>query len=290
MTRLSRQRLQARDHSGFIRARQCVGGFTLTDTQYGAGLRIPKHTHERGCFALVLDGCYTETFRTLELECGPANVVYRPPNEPHSDRIAHTGSRCFLVEMDTEWLRSLDEQGVRFDGPVLSSDPAAYWLAKKIHDECASSGDALCSLSIQGLMLALAATIVRVSVRSTPAEAPRWLQGVVDLLRSRCPERPTLTRLAKTANVHPVHLILATAFRQYQGCTIGDYVRQLRIERACQEMRRPEFALADIAFRVGFANQSHFGRAFKRVTGMSPARFRAAMSDRKSVPTSLSSR
>jgi len=39
-------------------------------------------------------------------------------------------------------------------------------------------------------------------------------------------------------------------------------------------MFQAEMSLADIALATGFADQSHFTRAFRRVTGMSPGAFR----------------
>jgi len=45
-----------------------------------------------------------------------------------------------------------------------------------------------------------------------------------------------------------------------------------RIERA-QELMMQEQSIANIAFKVGFASQSQFGRHFKRLTGVNPNNF-----------------
>ena len=38
----------------------------------------------------------------------------------------------------------------------------------------------------------------------------------------------------------------------------------------------PEMTLAEISFTTGFSDQSHFTRAFRKITGMTPNAFRPA--------------
>ena len=51
---------------------------------------------------------------------------------------------------------------------------------------------------------------------------------------------------------------------------------QRRVERAKELLRHGDDTLAAIAAAVGFADQSHFTAAFRRETGLTPGRFRAA--------------
>jgi len=78
--------------------------------------------------------------------------------------------------------------------------------------------------------------------------------------------------LAKIAGVHPVHF--ARTFRRVYGCTISDYVRGLRVARAMLLLRGTA-PLDEIALAIGFADQSHFCREFKRVAGVTPGEFRS---------------
>ncbi len=45
---------------------------------------------------------------------------------------------------------------------------------------------------------------------------------------------------------------LARTFRRCHGCTVGDYVRRLRMEFACQRLADSEAFLAQIALEAGF--------------------------------------
>jgi AraC family transcriptional regulator len=64
-------------------------------------------------------------------------------------------------------------------------------------------------------------------------------------------------------------------FKQSTGLTPHQYVIQCRVERAKQLLLQGELTIADIAYRVGFANQSHLNRHFKRLFGVTPKAIRS---------------
>jgi len=99
-----------------------------------------------------------------------------------------------------------------------------------------------------------------------------------DLLHADLTTRRTLGELAAAVGVHPV--TLARAFRRSFGCSVGEYLRRLRIERAAAQLGGSETPLATIALTAGFADQSHFSNLFRRETGMSPSAYRRAVRGR----------
>ncbi|MNJ99186.1 HTH-type transcriptional activator RhaS [compost metagenome] len=56
--------------------------------------------------------------------------------------------------------------------------------------------------------------------------------------------------------------------------TPNQYLQTLRIEKAKELMRDPQFTLLDIAFACGYSDQSHLTRFFKRFVGVSPGQYR----------------
>ena len=73
--------------------------------------------------------------------------------------------------------------------------------------------------------------------------------------------------------MHPVHL--ARQFRASQGCTVGEYIRRVRVGFARRELVMTDKPIAEIALSAGFFDQSQLTKTFKRVTGRTPAAYRA---------------
>jgi AraC family transcriptional regulator len=110
------------------------------------------------------------------------------------------------------------------------------------------------------------------AIDSTECSPPRWLRQAKDMLHDQFSENLTLEAIAEAVRVHPVYL--ARAWRKYFHCTVGQYLRQLRIESACREIALSDTPLAEVAAAAGFYDQSHFSRTFKRITGLTPAEYR----------------
>jgi AraC family transcriptional regulator len=158
------------------------------------------------------------------------------------------------------------------DEPVSFRRHQLVWLATRLRGE-ARRADEFSSLAVEGLMLEMVAGVARESARISDDEHPRWLRRAREILHDNFAERMSLSVIAETVGVHPVYL--ATAFRRRFGCSVGEYVRRLRVEFASREISGTDAPLADIALSAGFSHQAHFSRTFKRLTGLTPARYRS---------------
>jgi len=131
------------------------------------------------------------------------------------------------------------------------------------------------TLALEALALTAISHARRVLAADETRGPPDWLTYTIERLRGATGD-VTARELARAAGVHPSHL--ARVFRQFEECTIGDFKRQLRVARACRLMvgddRR---SLTEIAHAAGFADQSHFSHAFRRITGISPRDYRAGI-------------
>jgi len=58
-----------------------------------------------------------------------------------------------------------------------------------------------------------------------------------------------------------------------KGCNFSSFVEEVRHELAIQHLGQSNYSITDIAFLLGYSEQSAFSRAFKRRTGMTPSEF-----------------
>jgi AraC family transcriptional regulator len=266
------QALGAGTFYGAVQSRREQCDAIFTDLCHTSPKKLPSHAHELAFFALLMDGLYGERYGRHDHQFRPFTVHYRPAGVPHQDEVGPQGVRFFEIEIRPEWHRKMAECSAALDtarddchgGELL-------WLAMKLFRELRGASD---PLSIESLLTELIAVAARMP-REKMKERPAWLDRVVAKISAEYCARLSLDDLGSEAGVHPVYL--SRAFRKHLGQGIGEYVHRLRVRAACEQMLEPEISLAEIGFATGFADQSHFTRAFRRVTGMSPGRFRQAL-------------
>jgi AraC family transcriptional regulator len=270
------KRLSRGQFYGQVTRHRDVGGLNLIETRYAPGTWLPPHSHQHGYFCLVRHGHYREKYGGRERLCGPLSVAFHAPEEVHAEQFAGDETVSFNVEVTNSWLAT---RGQEFAGGLdWTADfqgGALAGLALRLYREFLRT-DAAAPLAIEGLTLEILAEAWRGSVRGLDRTPAGWLARVHEMVHERFAEQCTLQQLAKQSGVHPVHV--AAAFRRQYGCTVGQYVRRRRIEFACQQLTTSDAALADIALAAGFADQSHFCRTFKRLTGLTPAGYRQSAS------------
>lgn len=99
------------------------------------------------------------------------------------------------------------------------------------------------------------------------------LNQVLDCIQTHLDRDLTLADLAAIAQVSPNYF--ATQFKRSMGIAPHQYLIQQRIERAKSLMTAGKGSITEIAGSVGFADQSHFTRHFKRLVGVTPKNFLA---------------
>jgi len=243
-----------------------AGAFVFTESRHAADL--PLHAHPSWTLTLLLAGGFEEQYsgrRTTQL-CGNFAVLLRKPGEMHADRFAADGAHILVLEFHDTFIKRTAPLAI---GQDALAGVTLEVMSRSIHRELQHK-DSGQVLALEGLALQLLATLVR----SAPV---RGEDDLIARARSILTERfreseLRIGELASQLDIHPV--ALARAFRARVGTSPSDYVRHLRLEWARGELAASPRPLSTIALDAGFADQSHFTRAFRQRFGVTPARFR----------------
>jgi AraC family transcriptional regulator len=249
-----------------------VGPFLVTEAWFPPGLRIPPHTHERACIAVMLDGAFDLAIAGRDHECSPGTMVTEPACERHANRISLAGAHVVVVQPDPAAAETFEPLATLLDEPAIRTHARIADLARRIRGELREP-DAVSALAIESLAMEMLVLAHR-EARVHRGAAPRWLSTLQEYLHAHYREGFDLRSLADVAGVHPVHV--TRAFRARFRVSIGDYVRGLRLSWAAERLVASEQPIADIALEAGFSDQSHLTRWFRRQTGLTPGSYRAA--------------
>ncbi|HKP48343.1 MAG TPA: AraC family transcriptional regulator [Pyrinomonadaceae bacterium] len=263
--------IPVKDYYGVTHSTQEVAGLKLAEREYAAFLQTPAHTHSTAHISFVLAGGFKQTYGSKSRVQQRLTTAFYSPQKSQSETFFAEGCRLFNVELDSAWYRRFRQYGVIAEDPVEFNAGSIALLMSKIVDESQALDD-LSPLVVEGLLLEIIGEASR-KFRAYQTSRTSWLTLARDILHDHFAENLSISQIAALVEVHPVRL--ATAFRQQYRCTIGDYRRRLRIEFACRELANTRWSLTEVALAAGFADQAHFSRTFKRLTGTTPAKFRS---------------
>lgn len=131
-------------------------------------------------------------------------------------------------------------------------------------------------VSLQTFLERCVRHIVRQPIRIAAHHEHRAVTVALEVLHSRVADDVSLTDLSAAAGLSPHRL--CRSFSAQIGMPPHAYQLRLRIDRAKSLLLRDRQPLSEIATCLGFADQSHFGRCFKRVVGTSPGEYRRGLS------------
>lgn len=251
-----------------------LDGFRLSDVLYSPKLKQPRHTHSAASLSFVLAGGYIENYGNRAMERTASTIVFHPPQESHAVDF-QDGARILSVEIAFRKLADIREQTAVFDASLSHRNEAISHLGHRLHREFCRM-DAFSALSIEGLILEILAEASRCRMPAPDKKSPQWLTRAKDFLHDNFSESVTTETLAEIADVHPVHL--ARVFRQRYDCTVGEYLRRLRVEFARRQIQATDLPLSEIALAAGFADQSHLNKTFKSLLNLTPSEYRKNIS------------
>jgi AraC family transcriptional regulator len=241
---------------------------------------MPFHAHEQSHFVLVLSGSVKDSRRNRELELGPNSLVYLPGGESHATK-SSPNCEIFQFVVEQSALDPIRDLGGQLAYPQEHHQGAPNWIASRMCAELRVD-DNVSPLMLKGLGFELLAAIQRKLSSRLETVDRAWLTQAKEYLNAHFSESVSITELASIVSIHPAHLM--RCFRREYRTTIGDYVRGLRIEHASRLLTSGECSLSAVSVSAGYSDQSHFIRAFKAATGMTPAAFKKVNRNATRIP------
>jgi AraC-like DNA-binding protein len=159
--------------------------------------------------------------------------------------------------------------------------------------EAHDRGGAFRGVEIRNWALRFLLDALEASRRQRPGGISPLIRGVQAHVEARLGEpTPPLEDLADRA-----HLSLPAfmaRFKRETGVAPGNWIRQRKVERAKAMLARAGATVTGVAFDLGFSSSQYFATVFKRYTGVTPGRHRAALGrsrlDRNAPPRLISGR
>jgi len=252
-----------------------LGNLELLHATYVTHTFVP-HTHEGYVIGVIEQGAEQFTYRRNRHVAPAGSIVLINPGEVHTGAsAAEHGWTYRTLYPSTELVQRAisDITGRQRDIPFFAEpvvhDPelmAEISLAHRVLEAQASTLE-----RESRLLWALARLIVRYAddhPRIGPLTKTHMsIQRVRSYLDEHYAESISLDHLSTIAHLSPFHLL--RSFRNQVHLPPHAYQIQVRIMRA-KQLLRMGMPCVDTALAVGFADQSHFTKHFKRIVGVPP--------------------
>jgi AraC family transcriptional regulator len=242
----------------------CLDGITLTDTVY-THPKVDWHYHEHAYFTFILQGNVIEGNKKEVYNCSAGSLLFHNWQEAHYNIKPDGFTRGFHLEIEKHWFDDLALSLDGLEGSSKISNPDIKLLmykvfrASKIEDS---------DLATQTLLLEIISKLQNTSPEIR-FKNPKWVTAIDDILHEQFSENLTLDYLSKQLDIHPMHL--SRDFSKYFDCTLGEYIRKLKVEKALSLMALQKQSFTEIAYQCGFSDQSHFNRCFREMNGINPS-------------------
>ncbi|MDR3542105.1 MAG: PocR ligand-binding domain-containing protein [Desulfosporosinus sp.] len=98
------------------------------------------------------------------------------------------------------------------------------------------------------------------------------IQKAAEYMRENFRNKITIEDIAQVVYLSPCYV--SRIFKQGLGCTLMEYLTQIRVEKAKTMLKNPKYNVMQVAEESGFEDPAYFTRVFKKLEGITPSRFK----------------
>ncbi|MCA9692037.1 MAG: helix-turn-helix transcriptional regulator [Myxococcales bacterium] len=254
-----------------------LAGLALVRVQ--GSQRLWSGTTDTFTVSVILDGASEWRSRGKDRRTAPGGVRLKEIGEHFRTVSATVPSTMGILLITPERLmrhleRALPGRGRMFPSPQLERPRPVSSAYERLERALLSGGTPLeREAAADAVLTALLAAVSQAPAESRTGSRPgAALRRVREHLDAHFAEPITLTELAAIADLHRASLV--RMFRNEYGLPPHAYQIERRVE-AAQRLLYAGHAGADVAARVGFYDQSHLIRHFRRLVGVTPRQLAA---------------
>ncbi|MDQ0830599.1 AraC-like DNA-binding protein [Streptomyces achromogenes] len=270
-----------REQAWWTRARlgRCGPSLDLLTARFQQHVYAP-HAHEEFTVGVCVEGAEIIAYRGGHIRTGPGSIVVLDPGETHTGGPgATTGGYAYRALYAVPGLLTDGVLGgtPHFREPLVD-DPELAAALRRAHTELTVRPDPLEAESrLPWLLTALAR---RHSTARPVCDMIPGAEHITRAVRTRLTDEllapPSLADLAAELGLSRYQLL--RAFRTTTGIPPYAWLAQYRVTRA-RALLESGLRPAEVAALVGFADQAHLTRWFRRVLGVTPAAYRNSVQD-----------
>ena len=259
-----------------------LAGVELLSARYIEQRFVP-HVHDGFVIGMIMAGAQRYRYRGAEHLAASGTLVVINPDELHTgNKGTEDGWLYRAFYPDNQQIHTLlaelelPADNLPAFGATLYRDPDLVSGFSYLHRLLESPASALQQQTLwREMMFALLQRHAAVAPPGQPGREHRAITRAKELMHSQLAAPPSLETLAAAVNLSPFHF--ARVFRRATGMPPHTWLMQQRIARARALLQEGCLPLA-VATQLGFADQSHLSRQFKKVYGVGPGAYRSARS------------
>ena len=252
---------------------------------------VPTHWHDEAELTLIVRGDSTYTVQLESEHVTVGDIVFVPPHVLHA---VTTGggdmeSDTFVFHPNLLGAATADVCTLRYLAPlsaqkltpptVIRKDHPAYdqllriirdmnrtWETRQVGWELMIKAHLLTALAV--LMPYCTKDSAELALRTEHAEK---IKTALDFMEKNYGEEIAIADVAAACYFSQYHFM--RFFKKYMGMSCGEYLKNLRLEKAAQAFSRGNTVILDVAMDSGFRNLSYFYREFQKKYGYTPKQF-----------------
>ena len=233
-----------------------------------------RHSHEGYTIGVIENGFGDNNYKGSVFHLSPGKIVVMNPDEVHTGIVDsnHPWSyRMFYINQET-FQQMLPEKSILplFRGLCFEDK---YWFKKlhTLHRLLETNADTLKQQTqfIEDLT-AFALAFGKVTSSVLYGHEPKAVGRIKDYINAHFQRNVNIDDLARITQLSPSYLI--RSFKHWVGIPPYMYLIQTRIKHA-KKLLAKRMPVIQVAYEMGFSDQSHLTRHFKSITGITPKQY-----------------